>query len=184
MRIAKGNIMSEQNILKAAWLKTPLGPMLAIANNKAIYLLEFEGRRGLERELEKLKKKTRATIVSGKTKPIESIEKELKIYFKQGDFKKTNFQFKTPFCLLGTPFQKKVWQTLMKIPFGQTWSYSDLAKALGKPTAFRAVANANGANQIAIVIPCHRVINANGGIGGYGGGISRKRGLLALEKNK
>ena len=83
---------------------------------------------------------------------------------------------------MGSDFQKSVWAALRKIPPGETRSYLDTAKAVGKPTAFRAVANANGANQLAIIIPCHRVINNNGELGGYGGGISRKQWLIDHEK--
>jgi AraC family transcriptional regulator, regulatory protein of adaptative response / methylated-DNA-[protein]-cysteine methyltransferase len=169
--------LGSAKILKASWLDTPLGPMIAIGDEDALYLLEFVDRRGLEREIERLRKKTKAAIIPGETKSIRSIENELKNYFEG---KLT--EFKTPLSLLGSPFQKRVWQELQKIPPGKTRSYSDIAKALNKPTAFRAVAQANGANQIAIVIPCHRVINSNGELGGYGGGISRKQWLIKHEK--
>jgi AraC family transcriptional regulator of adaptative response/methylated-DNA-[protein]-cysteine methyltransferase len=166
------------SVLKATWLDSPLGPILAIGDEIALYLLEFVERRGLEREIERLRKKSKSAIIPGRTKPIDSIEKELKLYFS-GKLK----EFKTPLFMFGSPFQKRVWNELKKIPYGKTCSYADLAKAIGKPTAFRAVANANGANQLAIVIPCHRVIASGGGIGGYGGGISRKEWLLELEKH-
>lgn len=90
--------------------------------------------------------------------------------------------FTTLLRLLGTPFQKRVWQELLNIPYGETRSYSEIAVSVGRPAAYRAVAQANGANQLAIVVPCHRVINANGDLGGYGGGLSRKEWLLAHEK--
>lgn len=83
--------------------------------------------------------------------------------------------------MIGTDFQKQVWQALQQIPFGQTCAYMDIARALGKPTAYRAVANANGANRLAIIIPCHRVINANGQLGGYASGLTRKAWLLKQE---
>jgi AraC family transcriptional regulator of adaptative response/methylated-DNA-[protein]-cysteine methyltransferase len=165
--------------LNASWLDTPLGPMLAIANEKALYLLEFVDRRGLEREIERLRTRTKSAIIPGKTPIIESIERELNAYF-QGSLT----HFKTPLFLLGSPFQKTVWQELIKIPSGQTCSYADIARNIAMPKAFRAVANANGANQLAIVIPCHRVINTNGDIGGYGGGITRKTWLLNHEKRE
>jgi AraC family transcriptional regulator of adaptative response/methylated-DNA-[protein]-cysteine methyltransferase len=165
------------DILKASWLDTPLGPMMAVANDQELLVLEFIDRRGLEREVERLRKKTKSAIIPGSAQPIESIQAELADYFA-GKLKK----FKTPLNLLGSPFQKRVWEELLKIPHGETRSYLEIAKAIGKPTAFRAVALANGANQISIVIPCHRVINNNGQLGGYGGGISRKEWLLAHEK--
>lgn len=84
--------------------------------------------------------------------------------------------------MLGSPFQTEVWSRLLQIPTGHTSSYGEIAATMGKPTAYRAVAQANGANQLAIVIPCHRVINANGELGGYGGGLSRKQWLLNHER--
>lgn len=167
-----------KSILKASWLDTKLGPMIAIASDTALYLLEFVDRRGLEREVERLRERTKSAIIPGKTPPISSIEKELTSYF-DGNLK----EFHTPLFLLGSPFQKQVWEELKKIPYGDTCSYLDIAKMMERPSSFRAVAQANGANQLAIIIPCHRVINTNGELGGYGGGITRKQWLLNLEKN-
>lgn len=82
---------------------------------------------------------------------------------------------------MGTPFQQKVWQALLQIPYGQTISYAELARRIGQPTAYRAVANANGKNPISLIVPCHRVIASDGGLGGYTGGIGIKKALLALE---
>lgn len=169
--------LGHHNILKASWLDTILGPMIAISDEKYLYLLEFVDRRGLEREIERLRKKTKSAIIPGLTKPISSIELELKKYFEG-----LPIEFKTPIFFLGSPFQKLVWEQLKKIPSGETRSYSEIAKALNKPTAYRAVARANGANQIAILIPCHRVINTNGELGGYGGGLARKKWLINHEK--
>jgi AraC family transcriptional regulator of adaptative response/methylated-DNA-[protein]-cysteine methyltransferase len=165
------------NILQATWIDTKLGAMIAIANEQAIYLLEFVNRRGLEREIEKLRHRTKSAIIPGKNAQIDLLETELKQYFAG---KLANFT--VPICLIGSEFQKQVWAELKKIPIGQTCSYSDIAIAIKKPTAFRAVANANGCNQLAIIIPCHRVINQNGNIGGYGGGVARKEWLLNLER--
>lgn len=167
---------ANQLLLKAAWIDTILGPMIAIADEDGLYLLEFVDRRGLEREVQHLRKKLKVAIIPGETAIIQHIENEINQYFK-GEID----EFKTPLHILGTTFQKMVWQELMKIPFGETRSYLDIAKYLNRPTAFRAVALANGANQLAIVIPCHRVINTNGKLGGYGGGISRKEWLLEHE---
>jgi methylated-DNA-[protein]-cysteine S-methyltransferase len=90
-------------------------------------------------------------------------------------------QFDLPLDAGGTEFQRQVWQALLEIPFGVTWSYGELARHIGRPGASRAVGLANGANPISIVIPCHRVIGANGSLTGYGGGIERKRWLLRHE---
>jgi AraC family transcriptional regulator of adaptative response/methylated-DNA-[protein]-cysteine methyltransferase len=164
-------------VLKASWLDTPLGPMVAIASEDALYLLEFVDRRGLEREVERLRQRTKSAIIPGTTAPIVLIEQELKAWFN-GTLK----TFKTPLFLLGSPFQKSVWEALCRIPYGETRSYLQQATMLCNPSACRAVANANGANQIAIVIPCHRIINSNGELGGYGGGIARKQWLIEHEK--
>lgn len=162
--------------LKASWLDSPLGPLVAVADEKALYLLEFAERRTLEKEIPRLKQ-LKTTIISGRTKPIESIERELKQYFAG---KLTDFH--TPLAIIGTPFQKRVWDELKKIPFAETCSYAELATAIGKPTAYRAVAQANGANRFILIYPCHRVINSNGALGGYGAGIERKKWLLDHEK--
>ena len=164
--------------LKSSWLDSPLGPMLAVSDDKALYLLEFVERRGLEREIERLKLRTKSAIIPGRTAAIDSIEEELASYFA-GDLK----IFKTPIHMLGSEFQQMAWQELMNIPYGGTRSYLAQAEAIGKPTSYRAVANANGANQLAIIIPCHRIINSNGNLGGYGGGISHKQWLINLEKS-
>ncbi len=164
-------------ILKASYLNTPLGKMLAIADETALYCLTFVEYRGSDRERERFQMQTKSAITSGKNDAIASIESELKAYFEG-----TLQMFKTPCNVLGSAFQKRAWEALMDVPYGQTRSYLQQATSLGKQTAYRAVANANGANQIAIVIPCHRIINNNGDIGGYGGGIKRKQWLLDHEK--
>lgn len=166
-------------ILQALQFDTPAGPMLAMGDERILYLLEFMERRRLGQEIEHLCKKQKATIVPGRSEPIDKIQEELTLYFEG---KLT--EFKTPFVLLGSSFQKRVWEELQKIPYGETRSYAELAIAIGRPSAFRAVAQANGTNQLAIVIPCHRVINSNGALGGYGGGVMRKKWLLDHEKKE
>ncbi len=177
MGAAPTKFTQHHKMLKASWLDTKLGSMIAIADETGLYLLEFVDRRGLEREVERLRLRTKAAIIPGVTAPITSITLELESYF---DGKLTDF--KTPLHLLGSPFQRLVWEELMRIPYGQTRSYMAQAEAIGKTTAYRAVANANGANQLAIVIPCHRIINSNGYLGGYAGGITRKQWLIDHEK--
>ncbi len=164
-------------MLKSTWLNTPLVSMFAIADDQCLYLLEFAEKKHLEREIKNLCMITRSTITPGITDPIISIEKELTSYFA-GTLK----VFKTPLYFMGTSFQKRSWQDLMRISYGETKSYAEQAIAIGKPSACRAVANANGANQLAIVIPCHRIINSNGDLGGYSGGIANKKWLLSHEK--
>lgn len=166
-----------QTILKTTQFNTPLGPMIAISDETTLYLLEFTDRRNLDREIEKLKAHMNASIIPDLTAPLASIKAELKSYFEG-----TLTEFKTPFHLFGTTFQQLVWTELTHIPYGHTTSYLEQAKRIGKPAACRAVANANGTNQLAIIIPCHRIINSNGKLGGYGAGLTRKQWLLDHEK--
>ena len=164
--------------LFAAWLDTPLGPMTAIADEHALHLLEFVDRRGLEREIERLRLRQKAGIAPGRTAPIEQIEEELADYFAG-----RSMLFKTPLARAGSPFQNAVWDALLTIPPGETRSYAQLARTVGRPQAVRAAGTANGANQLAIVIPCHRVINTSGELGGYAGGLPRKRHLRFVNKS-
>lgn len=158
---------------------TPLGSLVTVGDDEALYFLQFEDCKVLGKELEWVKARTGRSITSGKAASLHSIENELQLYF-EGKLK----EFKTPLVLLGSDFQKRVWQELMKIPYGETRSYTDISKGVGNPLAFRAAANANGANLISIVIPCHRVINKSGALGGYAGGIYRKKELLQLENSE
>lgn len=168
----------QQNGLKSSILNTPVGEMVAISDNESLLLLEFIDCKSLEAEIETLKEKTQKEVSAGLSSPLDSIKKELLQYFK-GDLN----VFKTPLNLLGTSFQNEVWKELLKISYGNTCSYADVARSIGRPSAFRAVARANGANRLVIIIPCHRVINSNGCLGGYNGGLHRKEKLLALEKS-
>jgi AraC family transcriptional regulator of adaptative response/methylated-DNA-[protein]-cysteine methyltransferase len=169
-------IHHQTTILKAKWIDTVLGPMVAIGDDEALYLLEFMTRRGLEREVERLRKRGFA-IIPGEALPLQLIEYELYDYF-EGNL--TNLQ--TPCRVFGSEFQQQVWNALCQIPYGETRSYREQALSLNKPTAYRAVANANGANQLAIIIPCHRIISSDGSLGGYGGGIAVKQWLLEHEQ--
>ncbi|NID04808.1 bifunctional transcriptional activator/DNA repair protein Ada [Luteibacter jiangsuensis] len=163
--------------LKAEWVETPIGSMLAVADARSLHLLEFFDRAALPNELKRLRAATRSTIAFGRTAAIERIEAELREYFAG-----TRHTFETPLAMHGSPFTRAVWDELMAIPPGTTRSYSEIAAAAGRHTAVRAVARANGANQIAIVIPCHRVIGADGSLTGYGGGLWRKDWLLRHER--
>lgn len=162
--------------LYKSYFDSPIGEMISIASDKALFLLEFTERKALKPEIERLQKNTRASVVKGSTIISKQIESELEAYFA-----KELFQFKTPIQLLGTDFQKHVWQTLRTIPAGQTYSYAELAQSIGRNKAYRAVAKANSTNQLAIIVPCHRVINANGNLGGYAAGVERKQWLLTHE---
>ncbi len=115
-------------------------------------------------------------LLAGESPIFGQLKAELAEYF---DRKRSNFT--VPIQYPGTEFQRRVWEALLQIPYGETRSYADLAGKLGVPGAARAVGHANGLNRIAIIIPCHRVVNADGGLGGYGGGLWRKLRLLETE---
>ena len=108
--------------------------------------------------------------------PFEDVRRQLQAYFS-GSLR----QFDVPLAAAGTDFQKRVWKALGDVPYGETVSYGDIARAIGKPTASRAVGMANGRNPISIIVPCHRIIGSNGKLVGYGGGLDRKTRLLQLE---
>ena len=158
-------------------IPTPLGPMVAGATDSALCLLEFGDRRMLETQLKRIRKALRAVIVPGETEVTRRTAEELSAYFA-GDLR----TFSVPLQTTGTPFQEAVWTGLRTIPYGRTRSYGEQARLLGRPNAVRAVANANGSNRIAIIIPCHRVIGSDGSLTGYGGGLWRKQRLLELEQ--
>ncbi|UWR00294.1 trifunctional transcriptional activator/DNA repair protein Ada/methylated-DNA--[protein]-cysteine S-methyltransferase [Rhodobacteraceae bacterium S2214] len=160
------------------WIETPLGSMIAVCSKSQMHLLEFLDRKALKAELGKLDTLVKGRIGIGKTQAGEQIKSELAQFF-DGDF--TNFS--TPLAYGGSAFAQSVWDELRLIPPGQTRSYSEIAKRIGRPPATRAVARANGANQIALVVPCHRVIGADGSLTGYGGGLWRKQKLLEIEKH-
>ena len=168
--------MTKTAMLRADWIDTPLGPMIAISDAHALHLLEFTGRKALPNELKRLWKASKGQIGFGRHCPTDQIEAELDLYFAG-----RAFNFTTPIHMHGTPFFRHVWNTLRNIPPGETRSYSQIAATIGRPSAIRAVARANGANQIAIVIPCHRVIGADGSLTGYGGGLWRKQELIRIE---
>lgn len=166
---------SEQECLVLARIETPVGPMMAGAVRDGICLLEFTERR-IQKEVQALAQRYRATLQDGWTGHLRQLNWELDEYFA-GKRKK----FTVPVVAPGTAFEEAVWQNLLEIPYGSTISYTELAVRVGKPSATRAVGSANGRNRIAIVIPCHRVINSTGELGGYGGGLWRKQHLLELE---
>jgi AraC family transcriptional regulator of adaptative response/methylated-DNA-[protein]-cysteine methyltransferase len=159
------------------WFESPLGPLIAGATADGICLLEFTERRMLEAQFETLRKRFQCAVVPGTNEHLRLLKKELTSYFAG-----TLQQFSVPLIYPGSAFQKRVWDELRRIPYGQTCSYEELARRAGSPGAQRAVGRANGLNRIAIVIPCHRVVNKDGKLGGYGGGLWRKQFLLDLEE--
>jgi AraC family transcriptional regulator of adaptative response/methylated-DNA-[protein]-cysteine methyltransferase len=161
-----------------SWLRSPLGPLVAGATADGICLLEFTDRRMLEAQFAAVRKLFAAPVVPGSNEHLEKLADEIASYFT-GSLR----NFSVPLIYPGTPFQERVWQQLLAIPYGETRSYEDLAIAVGDKKAVRAVGRANGLNRIAIVIPCHRVVNKSGALGGYGGGLRRKQFLLDLESS-
>ena len=160
-----------------SWFSSPLGPLIAGATDDGICLLEFTDRRMLEAQFQTVRARFQVPVVPGTNRHLEQLQSELEGYFA-GRCR----TFSVPLVFPGTPFQRRVWEQLLQIPYGETRSYQELATAVGDPSAVRAVGRANGLNRIAIVIPCHRVINKNGNLGGYGGGLRRKQYLLNLEQ--
>jgi AraC family transcriptional regulator of adaptative response/methylated-DNA-[protein]-cysteine methyltransferase len=167
----------DADCLRAGWVESPLGPLLTAANEAGICLLEFTDRRMLEAQFDTLRKRFGCAIVPGNHRHTDQLREELARYFAG-----TLREFSVPLVYPGSPFQSQVWSQLLRIPYGQTRSYEDLARAVGTPAACRAVGRANGQNRIAILIPCHRVVNKDGHLGGYGGGLWRKQFLFDLER--
>jgi AraC family transcriptional regulator of adaptative response/methylated-DNA-[protein]-cysteine methyltransferase len=156
---------------------SPLGPMVAGATDEGLCLLEFDDRRMLETQLRTLKRRMDCTITPGRNEHLDRIDEELREYFNG-----TLREFSVDLVVPGTEFQQQVWSGLRRIPYGRTLSYEQLAGDIDRSGAVRAVGRANGDNRIAIVIPCHRVIGADGRLTGYGGGLWRKQYLLELER--
>src|SRR5438309_960092 len=146
-------------------------------NDKGLRLLEFIDRRATERELSILRKRLQTNVVPGKHRHLETVRSQLNNYFAG-----RNLRFDVPLAPVGSQFQLRAWKILQSIPVGETRSYSWMAKRLGDENARRAVGRANGTNMICIVIPCHRVIRADGTLCGYGGGLWRKKWLLDHER--
>ena len=168
----------KKNVLNIIRFTTAIGPMFACASKEGICLLEFTDRRMLETEFKDLRQRLNAIILPGNNPHLNQVQTEIQEYFN-GSRKRFTVPLHTP----GTDFRKKVWERLMKIPYGETISYQEQAISLGKPNATRAVASANGHNRIAIIIPCHRVIGSDGSLTGYGGGLHRKKWLLDFERS-
>ncbi len=164
--------------LLAKWIESPLGAILALADDDGLYVFDWVDRRGLEREIVRLRAKTKFVIVPGSHPVLDQATREINEYFAG-----TRKTFTLPFAHRGTDFQRQVWDELLRIPTGETRSYAEIARRIGQPKAVRAVARANGDNFRGIIIPCHRVIGSDGSLTGYGGGLARKQWLLDHEKN-
>jgi O-6-methylguanine DNA methyltransferase len=157
-------------------LATPLGPMLAGATDQGICLLEFADRRMLPTQLRVLRQRLGMPLVAGRHRHLDQLDVELREYFDG-----SRCQFDVPLLAPGSEFQERTWAELRQLASGETVSYEELAMRVGVPRAQRAVGTANGANRIALVIPCHRVVRKSGETGNYGGGRWRKEWLLQHE---
>jgi len=158
-------------------INTPLCPMHAAATDRGICLLEMGSPERRSRESEELEAAFGCTMQPGHHPLLDELEAQLGAYFT-GDLTSFTLPLDTP----GTDWQLQVWNALLTIPYGQTSSYGQLAEQLGNPGGARAVGLANGKNRVSILIPCHRVIAADGILHGYGGGVERKRWLLDHEE--
>jgi AraC family transcriptional regulator of adaptative response/methylated-DNA-[protein]-cysteine methyltransferase len=151
--------------------------MIVAADDEALCLLEFAERRMLAAQLERLRRRLSCAMVPGSNAITRQAAAEVEAYLAG-----TLQHFEVPCIDPGTGFQRRVWRELRTIPYGTTSTYAEIAKAIGRPKAVRAVARANGDNRLALVIPCHRVIGSDGALTGYGGGLWRKKRLLELEQ--
>jgi AraC family transcriptional regulator of adaptative response/methylated-DNA-[protein]-cysteine methyltransferase len=165
-----------RQILTAQWLDTPIGAMLAVVDDAGLHLLEFAERKALPTEINRLRERV-GPISFGQHPMLDTLAHQVEQYFSG-----RSMTFDIPIVQKGTPFETTVWNALRQIPAGQTRAYGDIARFIERPSAVRAVARANGANQVAVIVPCHRVIGADGALTGYGGKIWRKQWLLEHER--
>jgi AraC family transcriptional regulator, regulatory protein of adaptative response / methylated-DNA-[protein]-cysteine methyltransferase len=157
-------------------IDTPLGDMIAVTDDVGLHLFEFHDRTALPTEMRRIESRCGA-VVEGTTAASDALVRELAEYFAG-----TRRTFGARIVQRGSPFTARVWDALVEIPCGETRSYGQIAVRIGQPSAVRAVARANGANQVAILVPCHRVIGADGTLVGYGGKLWRKKWLLDHEQ--
>ena len=161
-----------------ATLDTPVGKVLVAATRRGLVRISFGAVYDFESVLADLSARVSPRLLESPGY-FDGVRKELEEYFEG---RRTSFD--VPVALHGTPFQRRVWEALLEIPYGETTSYGELARRLGSPRAMRAVGLANGRNPVAVIVPCHRVIGADGTLTGYGGGLERKRLLLELESRR
>ena len=156
--------------------ESPCGRLILCSYKDKLYLCVWENGKSLERHLTRIKKLLQTDIQAGSSAVMERAKKQLHEYFTR-----QRRSFSVPYKLTGTEFQKMVWSSLANISYGKTISYGEQARRLGMPSSVRAVANANGANPISIILPCHRVVGSDNRLTGYGGGLEAKQFLLDLE---
>lgn len=173
-----GSSTSRGERLRITWIESPVGPLIAAASDEGIALLEFNDQRRLDAQFKALARHFPESCAFGEHRHFTRLRRELAEYFagqRRG--------FSLPLTFPGSTFQRTVWSALLAIPYGETRSYDTLARSIGHSDACRAVGTTNGRNRISILIPCHRVLNKSGQLGGYGGGLWRKQFLLDLERH-
>lgn len=156
---------------------TPAGILLLGSINNTLCLCDWQNRKNRDQIDNRLKKHFQAEFKNETSDVIEQAKQQIDEYFK-----KERTSFNIPLAFAGTELQQQTWQGLLAIPYGQTASYGQLATSLGRPTAVRAIANANGANALSLFVPCHRVIGTNGTLTGYAGGLDAKQIILNVEQ--
>lgn len=169
--------MKEKNIIKIRRYESLCGTLVLGSYGDKLCLCDWQVEKHRDHVNRRLKRVLNAGFEEGTSDIIEKAMQQLDEFFAG-----TRREFEIPLLFAGTDFQKTVWEELLKIPYGQTISYGEMARRIGMPKAVRAVANANGANSISIFAPCHRVIGSNRSLTGYAGGVDTKRKLLALEE--
>ena len=168
--------MYKKNIIKTKLYESPCGTLLLGSFNDKLCLCDWQVEKRRDHVNRRLKRVLQAEFEEGTSAVIEKAAVQLDEFFAG-----KRQTFNVPLLFIGTNFQKIVWNELLKIPYGKTVSYREMAQHIGMPKAVRAVANANGSNAISIFAPCHRVIGSNGSLTGYGGGLAAKKMLLELE---
>lgn len=158
---------------------TPYGGLILGSYENKLCLCDWKYRRMRDAIDNRIQKGLNTQYIKGKSDVINQTQKQLEEYFA-----KTRKTFDIPLLLVGTKFQQEVWNTLLHVPYGTKETYGDLSKRMNNPDAIRAVATANGANAISIIVPCHRIIGADGKLVGYAGGLEAKKKLLLLESNQ
>lgn len=170
--------MKKRNIIKTKRYESPCGVLLLGSFDDKLCLCDWQVEKPRNHVNQRLKRILNAEFETGTSEVIEKAVKQLDEFFAG-----QRQEFDVPMLFVGTDFQKTVWNELLKIPFGKTISYGEMARRIGMPKAVRAVANANGANAMSIFAPCHRVIGSDHSLTGYGGGLDTKRALLELERS-
>ncbi len=166
------------NNIHIEYVKSPIGELIIGAYEGKLCLLDYRYRKMREQVDNRLKRGLGAEYVEQKDSVICQTKRQLDEYLTG-----VRTQFTLPLLLIGSEFQQTVWRGLMKVSYGQTSTYLQLAKDIGNEKSVRAVANANGANSVSLIVPCHRIIGSNGDLVGYGGGLAIKQKLLKLESN-